>query len=352
MSTDLATQGGSMPAEIAERVFVHGDISKLNSGERLAFYKARCEAAGLDPRGRPFEFLVLQGKTVLYAKKECAEQLNGMHGLSHEILSTEMVSGLYEVRVKVTSRSGRTSEDVGTVVIDGLRGADLANARMKAVTKAKRRATLSFCGLGDVIDETELDTVQTRPCNENGTPKAIQNSTGFGRGQYASPEQTEAYLAAMEGYIDKRNAKWLDQWTVHGETPDGLKELCNRWQADNHLVKWAKETGRLEIDPGTIERGGVQNRQIGRYTAIAYHRSTEDRRALAKELERYVDSKAADQNVIIRAKNPHLFADEPSEDPTDRPTDFEGDDIPDDVAAQFSDGAATDNNDAWPEGRQ
>jgi hypothetical protein len=46
----------------------------------------------------------------------------------------------------------------GAVSLVGLRGEALANAIMKAETKAKRRATLSICGLG-FLDETEIETI-------------------------------------------------------------------------------------------------------------------------------------------------------------------------------------------------
>ena len=38
-------------------------------------------------------------------------------------------------------------------------GESRANAIMKATTKAKRRVTLSICGLGGMPDESELDTM-------------------------------------------------------------------------------------------------------------------------------------------------------------------------------------------------
>jgi hypothetical protein len=44
------------------------------------------------------------------------------------------------------------------VWVKGLSGEALANALMKAETKAKRRATLSICGLG-MLDETEVEDV-------------------------------------------------------------------------------------------------------------------------------------------------------------------------------------------------
>ncbi len=44
--------------------------------------------------------------------------------------------------------------------IEGLKGEARANAIMKCVTKAKRRVTLSICGLG-MLDETEVDSIPT-----------------------------------------------------------------------------------------------------------------------------------------------------------------------------------------------
>lgn len=309
-----------MPAEVAERVLVHGDLAKLDAGQRLAFYKARCDAAGLDPRGRPFEYITLQGKLTLYAKKECAEQLNGMHGLSHTILSRQAIGDLYEVAVRVTSPAGRTSEDIGVVVIQGLRGADLANAMMKAITKAKRRATLSFCGLGDMPDESELETIpDIRRCTPTGQPAPYQNNSGHGKGMYASPEQTEAYLKAMGNYIESRNQRWLDRWQQDdGSFPASIKrDLINKWQADNHLVKWAVETGRL--DPAIPTERGVKAAQVGRFTGVIYHRSKDERKALAKELERYCDEQERLQTDKLQREHPELF--EPEDLPDREPGD-------------------------------
>jgi hypothetical protein len=314
MSTELSTREPTVLPAAVEALLATGDLSKLNTEQRIEFYKARCQAAGLDPRARPFEYIMLQGKLMLYAKKECAEQLNGIHGLSHEIISRENVSGLYEVCVQVTSRSGRTSQDIGTVVIEGLKGAELANARMKAVTKAKRRATLSFCGMGDVIDETELDTVEHRPAGSHGQRLPFANNSGHATGMYASKEQTTAFLKAMEGYCDRRNAQWLDRWLVPnvGEYPRAIaKDLIRYQQADNHLVKWAVATGRL--DP-TIRGDETKSAQYGRFTAIIYHRSTEDRRALTQELRRYCDEQERLQTEKLYRTNPELFEREPGGD--------------------------------------
>lgn len=61
---------------------------------------------------------------------------------------------IFIVTVRVSSPSGRFTESIGAVNIQGLRGEALANAFMKAETKAKRRAVLAYCGLG-MMDESE-----------------------------------------------------------------------------------------------------------------------------------------------------------------------------------------------------
>jgi hypothetical protein len=53
---------------------------------------------------------------------------------------------------------GRTDEATGAVSLAGLSGTNLANSLMRAETKAKRRVTLSICGLG-WLDESEVDSV-------------------------------------------------------------------------------------------------------------------------------------------------------------------------------------------------
>lgn len=136
-----------------------GDVGRLSPEERVEYYQRLCESLALNPLTRPFEFLTLQGKTVLYAKKDATDQLRKAHHVSITVIDRSVVEGVLTVTVRATTRDGRTDEDCGAVVVGGLRGEALANATMKAVTKAKRRVTLSICGLG-ILDESELDTVR------------------------------------------------------------------------------------------------------------------------------------------------------------------------------------------------
>jgi hypothetical protein len=303
--------------EAVEKLLATGDLKDLTTQQRIVVYKSRCDAAGLDPRGRPFEFISMQGKLVLYAKKECAEQLNGIHGISHKILSRnhDKEGGIYEVSVSAAMRDGRSTEDIGVVAVPNLKGEALANAYMKAITKAKRRATLSLCGLGDVIDESELDTmVNVRAVEEDGSPKKITNNTDYGSGKYCSPQEALVCLEAIKNYRDTRESQWLDRWTnsATGEIPDGLKELCPRdFPIDDHLAKQAVKTKRLAQD--CMDTTGLKYAQEGRLTGILWHRSDEDRAWLEREMKLYFDELERTATDALLRVHPDLFAEDKAE---------------------------------------
>ena len=141
-----------------ERVLVAGDLAGLSELQRIEYYKAVCESLGLNPLTRPFEYLRLNGRLVLYATRSAADQLRAIHGISILDVRIEQKDDLVIVTVRGRTRDGREDVEVGAVSVAGLRGDALANAQMKALTKAKRRLTLSLAGLG-WLDETETDSV-------------------------------------------------------------------------------------------------------------------------------------------------------------------------------------------------
>jgi len=141
-----------------ERVLVAGDLSGLSESQRIEYYKAVCESLGLNPLTRPFEYLKLNGRLVLYATRAAADQLRAIHGISIVDARVEHKDDLVVVTVRGRTRDGREDVEVGVVSVAGLRGEALANAEMKAITKAKRRLTLSLAGLG-WMDETETETI-------------------------------------------------------------------------------------------------------------------------------------------------------------------------------------------------
>ena len=86
------------------------------------------------------------------------EQLRKINGVSIESLDDKMVDDIYVVTAKAKDKSGRIDQAKGAVVIGHLKGEAKANAIMKAETKAKRRVTLSICGMG-WTDESEIDSI-------------------------------------------------------------------------------------------------------------------------------------------------------------------------------------------------
>jgi hypothetical protein len=142
-----------------ENVLISGDLSKLTSPQRVQYYKKVCESLGLNPFTKPFEYITLNGKLTLYAKKDATDQLRSIQGVSIDDVDILETDTQFIVKVKGHNRDNRQDVEVGVVNKSDMNG-NLANAQMKAVTKGKRRLTLSLCGLG-WLDETEIETIPT-----------------------------------------------------------------------------------------------------------------------------------------------------------------------------------------------
>ena len=155
--------------KIIESIVTRGDLSGLREEQLVGYYNYRCNQVGLDPSAKPFDLLVLSGKKVLYANAGATQQLANLHGLSTQITNRERVEDVYLVSVRCTGKDGRSSENVGAVDIKGLAGEKLANALMKATTKAIRRTVLAHCGLG-MLDETELETIPAQQMQRVNLP--------------------------------------------------------------------------------------------------------------------------------------------------------------------------------------
>lgn len=199
-------QTSLVPADVsvgAMQSALAGDLSKLTEPDRLKYYGAVCQTVGLNPLTKPFDWIVLNGKLTLYANKGCAEQLRAIHKIEIEIVERKVEFDCFIVRVKATHGNGRHDESLGAVPFKGLSPLDAANAMMKCETKAKRRVSLSICGLG-MLDESELDQVKG----------ATQVKTGL-----AEIESTEDIAAALNAEQPSKTIT-VDAQVV-SETPKG-----------------------------------------------------------------------------------------------------------------------------------
>lgn len=179
-----------MTAADVESLVVYGDLNKLSPQGRIAYYHKRCEDMGLDYLSKPFDLILLNGKLQLYANKGCFEQLRSARRISIAIVSRDRFDELFVVTARATTPDGRSDEATGAVNLGDLKGEAAANAIMKAETKAKRRVTLSICGMG-MLDETEVETIR-------GATKVHLEAGGEIVGESASAHG-HTYLTAWKG---------------------------------------------------------------------------------------------------------------------------------------------------------
>jgi hypothetical protein len=169
MATELATRsnGAAPDAVVMEKVIATGDLEALSPEQRVSYYRAVCDSVGLNWLTQPFQYIKLNGKLTLYATRAATDQIRSLpaRNVSINVVARDRVEDVYLVTARATLPDGRTDESIGAVSIGALKGEALANALMKAETKAKRRVTLSICGLG-WLDESEVGSIPNAPLVE------------------------------------------------------------------------------------------------------------------------------------------------------------------------------------------
>lgn len=280
----MSTQVTKIDNEIISKLILSGDISKMSGEEKTQYYKKFCESLGLNPLTKPFQILKEKEngfeKEILYATKSCTEQLRKIHGVSIIEIDTKEIKGVYVVTAKAQDKDGRTDVATGVVSLHKsefkwneekrrslptgktieLVGDELANAFMKAETKAKRRVTLSICGLG-MLDESEIETIkgaETKDIYEPAQeavivpePSMDQKLKGFVKKENDEPAPTaehssQEYTKTKEEYLkfladnadifpksDQTKYAYKDAWTIKNLTAalNALKKLRDERRA-------------------------------------------------------------------------------------------------------------------------
>jgi len=220
--TDEALQNANAATKIdgVEKALLKNDLSQLSPDERKDYYARVCESTGLNPLTQPLEYIYLNGDLTLYANKTAANQLRMEYDISITKIEEEQKWGLHIVQAYASTPNGRTDVDEGAVSVEGLSGESLANARMKAITKAKRRVTLSICGLG-FLDRTEVADIH------DGAKEAtvVDHETGKIKGE-DEPEQIEPTTVEWEMPDGDRSFKVSPKAADRlDEIRDGLSDL-------------------------------------------------------------------------------------------------------------------------------
>ena len=251
-------------ADVLEAVILKGDLAKLTPDERVQYYQAVCRSIGLNPLTRPLEYMVLQGKQILYARRDAADQLRKLNGISIHIIDQLLDNNLLTIHVKARDRDGREDEDLGVVSFvyperykdrtgnwtnhpkagKPLEGEERANSILKCVTKAKRRVTLSISGLGflDAEDEDDVPVVRAPPTParnvllhdpETGEVEEIATGAEARPGAVDAVPSSDPVARAGGGAAPERT---IEQWTMDEcdgylarAAQHGMDELERAW---------------------------------------------------------------------------------------------------------------------------
>lgn len=228
MTTALAT----LDPGVITSLVINGDLKGLSNEQRVAYYNYRCQQAGLDPAAKPFDLLTLNGKQILYANASATQQLCGTRGLSVQITGREKVEDIYIVCARVSDQTNRITENTGAVSIGGLKGDALANAMMKATTKAIRRTVLAHCGLG-MLDETEAETIS---------------------GAVREPIDIKAPITPLEGFTDDSLDKPFSLFIPGQDEAYSRHKDVNEWaNAYEKMLATIKASKKLTDDEKTLK---------------------------------------------------------------------------------------------------
>lgn len=259
---ELAPQN-DMTAATVEAVLLGGDLSKLTPEQRLSYYQAVTKSLGLNPLTKPFDFITLNGKLTLYAKRDCTDQLRALRGISITISDRSTLGDVYVVTARASTPEGRTDESTGAVSIKGLAGEALANGYMKAETKAKRRVTLSIAGLG-ILDETEAQdavaTVNGTQVNK-ATGEVVQDAPDWARDQKPA-KATDKQLAFIQRNFPAVGLDNEGLWIMIDEIVPGATKLDQLTQGQaNKVIEELKALHARQVELAKEQEAAAKEEQ-------------------------------------------------------------------------------------------
>jgi len=247
-----ASSGVMKFPEAIEKALIGGDLKLLGPADRVLYYNSLCTSLGLNPLTKPFAYIELQGKMTLYALKDCTEQIRNIRKVSITDLTGKLDGDIYTVTAKGTDSTGRCDAATGAVDVKGASGEKKANLYMKAETKAKRRLTLSLCGLG-MLDESEVDSIAgariirdaevTPTRTTENLPEAKVDAKAQAQAgqedQRPVQEQQQASAPASAPVDDKKAQyqKFLEAFDEQSKSVKTRAELGELWENFVSLVK-------------------------------------------------------------------------------------------------------------------
>ncbi len=227
--------------EVMEQVIAKGDLSKLTPAERSRYYVETCRSMGLNPLTQPFQYIVLNQQMRLYATRTATDQLRTINKVSLGKPDVRREGDLLIVSIDARTPDGRTDSEIGAVNVKGLFGEALANAMMKAMTKAKRRVTLSIVGLG-WLDESEVESIQGARLVNLDSDGEIQDS----QPRLSGPGTMGPVYADSEGSDPDADGEIVEEMEMPAE-PGISEQQMRRIHAIGRDLEWDHDQIHAEL---------------------------------------------------------------------------------------------------------
>jgi hypothetical protein len=157
-TTTVFDQPSLLEEILADAQAAGKDTTSLSREDRSALLVGLARKLGLNPLSGAVMFLKTNGRETLYVTKSGTDQIAAREKLKRETIRGPEVLAMEGKKVvfcqvRASHPDGRSEVSTATLLL-----ADIINDLMKCETKAKRRATLSVCGLG-LLAEDEIETI-------------------------------------------------------------------------------------------------------------------------------------------------------------------------------------------------
>ncbi len=240
--TEIQRHETPINVEALSQLILGGNLAQLKPDQKVQYYKHVCELIGVNPTTKPFDYIVLNGKEVLYANKGCCEQLRAVHKISIRVVSREKIDDVYVVTAEASDTHGRVDSSTGAVPCKNLQGEALANAMMKAETKAKRRVTLSICSL-NMLDEIEVQSIP------NASHPAEEKPLGELQGLTPSLPQSQAPTSDLKNAEGKsRSETQPSQKTTTSKSPSASSSAAGTQATQSSSTPAVATRPRAELN--------------------------------------------------------------------------------------------------------
>lgn len=204
-----------------------GKCDALNDVQRVGYLNFLCAKACVDPTLRPFDLIPTKNGLRPYANKDCAALIRDGRGVSVTELKMQVVNNICIATASGRDRTGRVDTEIGACPM----GEEPHNNMMKAVTKAKRRLTLSLCRLGSLVEESHPSEYA------NGAPLAKTKIL------LEDEEETRRERAEAEAKAKHQFAEACKMKTTENLAPENLQQLLSQVQrasGQSDIVKCAE----------------------------------------------------------------------------------------------------------------